>query len=63
MPIYEYECEKCHEKFEMFRSITENDNDVACPRCGGKQTKRVISSFATTGTDCGGHAEASCGGG
>ena len=47
MPIYEYECLKCKERFELRRRITDNDNDIRCPRCGAEKPQRVISAFST----------------
>ncbi|HEY87854.1 MAG TPA: zinc ribbon domain-containing protein [Dehalococcoidia bacterium] len=55
MPIYEYECKKCGERFELLRSIKDNDNDIPCPKCGKESPKRLLSSFGTTssvGTSC-----------
>ena len=46
MPIYEYECRKCGEKFELRRSIAENDSKVECPKCGTEDPRRVFSVFA-----------------
>lgn len=40
MPIWEYECTLCGEKFQDFRSST--DPDPLCPKCNGK-TKKLIS--------------------
>jgi putative FmdB family regulatory protein len=47
MPIYEYECEKCGERFECFRSIRDSDNEIQCPKCSSEHIKRVFSKFAT----------------
>jgi len=47
MPIYEYECERCGERFECFRSITAADSELECPKCGSEHPKRVFSTFAT----------------
>jgi putative FmdB family regulatory protein len=44
MPIYAYQCRKCGEKFEQFRSISSSDNEVACPKCGTKKPDRLIST-------------------
>ncbi len=44
MPIYEYRCRKCGEKFEMFRGIHDGNNGVECPACGEKDPQRVLSS-------------------
>jgi putative FmdB family regulatory protein len=42
MPIYSYHCRDCGEKFEQFRGIFDSDKEVACPKCGKKDPKRVI---------------------
>ena len=44
MPIYEYRCRKCGEKFESFRAISANDDNVECPKCGQKDSRRIISA-------------------
>ena len=47
MPIYEYECSKCGNKFEMRRGLTDKDASLKCPKCGAAQPKRVFSTFST----------------
>ncbi|MGB2800319.1 MAG: zinc ribbon domain-containing protein [Dehalococcoidia bacterium] len=47
MPIYEYECAKCGERFELRRSIADSDSDTKCPKCSAENTRRVLSVFAT----------------
>ena len=42
MPIYEYQCDRCHEVFEIFHKIDE-DCRVACPKCLGP-VKKLISA-------------------
>ena len=42
MPIYEYECKKCHSRFELKRSFGE-DGDANCPECRGKAC-RIFTS-------------------
>ncbi len=42
MPTYEYECQKCRHKFEVFQSMTAKPLDK-CPKCDGK-IKRLIGS-------------------
>ncbi|MBI3807440.1 MAG: zinc ribbon domain-containing protein [Nitrospirae bacterium] len=44
MPIYEYQCESCTDKFEVKQSM-KDDPLTACPRCG-KRVQRLISSPA-----------------
>jgi putative FmdB family regulatory protein len=45
MPIYEYECTKCGEKFELHRSMSDDDSNLKCPKCGKGQPKKVLSTF------------------
>jgi putative FmdB family regulatory protein len=40
MPIYEYECQKCHSRTEVFQKV--NDKPARkCPKCGGKLEKMI----------------------
>ena len=51
MPIYEYECKSCGEKFEAHRKITDSDSELQCPKCGKKQPQRIFSTFGTCSSD------------
>lgn len=52
MPLYEYTCGKCHEKFEeLVRSMSGGER-CKCPKCGSDQTARALSVFAV-GADSG----------
>jgi len=50
MPLYEYYCEQCQREVEVSMSISERDKGgVACPKCGGRQMRPLVSSvFAQT---------------
>lgn len=41
MPLYEFECLKCHLEFEEFSKIADRES-VRCKGCGGK-TKILLS--------------------
>jgi putative FmdB family regulatory protein len=45
MPIYEYECPKCGQKFELRCNIAESEKEAKCPRCGEEHARRAISVF------------------
>ena len=45
MPIYEYECSKCGERFEIRRSMADSDSETRCPKCGTENPQRVFSAF------------------
>ena len=46
MPIYEYICLKCNEKFTLLQSMYPADNNTECPKCSSREVKKVISSFS-----------------
>jgi putative FmdB family regulatory protein len=47
MPIYEYECLVCGEKFELRRGLNDSDAEIKCPECGEEKPRRVFSVFST----------------
>jgi putative FmdB family regulatory protein len=49
MPIYEYRCESCSEKFEVLTRFAERDAGQVCPACESTKTRVLVSSFAMTG--------------
>ncbi len=57
MPIYEYKCKNCGEKFEVL-VFSQTDNSIVCVKCGSENTERMLSSFASnmgtgsTGSAC-----------
>ncbi|MCC6446738.1 MAG: zinc ribbon domain-containing protein [Armatimonadetes bacterium] len=46
MPLYEYECAKCKERFTLLQGFSAAKTGYECPKCGMKETSRVWSSFA-----------------
>jgi putative FmdB family regulatory protein len=47
MPIYEFECEECGERFEEL--VAAGAEAVACPECGSERTRRLMSSVSPPG--------------
>ena len=45
MPVYEYSCRSCGEKFEAIRGILDDDKKAKCPNCGGDDLSKVFSPF------------------
>ena len=54
MPIYEYMCLKCNEKFSLLQTVKTSEKDTACPKCTSKDVKKVISSFCCSAGSGGG---------
>jgi putative FmdB family regulatory protein len=51
MPIFEYECRECGERFSILLSASKRDETEAsllCPLCGAKGPRRMLSAFAST---------------
>jgi putative FmdB family regulatory protein len=44
MPLYEYQCKKCHHRFEKIQKFSDA-SIKKCPECGGK-VEQVISAPA-----------------
>lgn len=60
MPLYEYRCTDCGATFEKFvRSMTA-EVDFVCPACQSSSVNKAFSTFATSGTNRGSTAAASC---
>ncbi len=45
MPTYEYACDACDHRFELFQSITA-DPIKQCPQCGKRKVRRLIGAGA-----------------
>jgi putative FmdB family regulatory protein len=52
MPIYEYLCRCCGNRFSLLRPMREADLIVPCPKCEAVETKRVPSVVAVRGAAC-----------
>ena len=45
MPIYEYVCLDCGQRFEALRSMRDADAPIPCQSCQGEHTSRELSLF------------------
>lgn len=47
MPIYEFECEKCHNQFVVVETFSEHELHLVhkCPKCGSTEVHQLISSI------------------
>jgi putative FmdB family regulatory protein len=46
MPIYEYRCDTCEERFEEFLSSSTKPAPP-CPKCGAENPTRLLSKINT----------------
>jgi putative FmdB family regulatory protein len=69
MPIYEFRCASCGEEFETL--VFARDARADCPKCGGTETRKLMSTFASKagekftpatggGSNCSGCASKNC---
>ena len=42
MPLYEYDCDGCGERFERLQSFADRES-VCCPACGSDDARRLLS--------------------
>ena len=46
MPIYEYECVRCHKRTSILTLRVSEKVDAACRHCGSAKLNRLMSRFA-----------------
>ncbi len=60
MPIYEYKCPNCGERFEVRQAMGEDGSSLSCPKCHAPSPERLFSSFFKSGSNDAGAMETSC---
>jgi len=45
VPIYEYRCLECGEKFEKLVHSMNSSLTIKCPKCAGAKVKKLLSAF------------------
>jgi putative FmdB family regulatory protein len=60
MPLYEYRCRRCGERFERLVRWNADPSEITCPRCSAAEPVRLISLPA--GVHTGGAAGLGVGG-
>ncbi len=58
MPIYEYTCKQCGQKFEQIISSSNTDKEVCCSNCQSTEVEKVIS--APAGLNIAGSSDSGC---
>ncbi|MCM8783333.1 MAG: zinc ribbon domain-containing protein [Candidatus Omnitrophica bacterium] len=53
MPLYEYECQDCKERFVVLIRKSEDENSVVCSKCASKRIKRLLSTFSASKSNSG----------
>jgi len=45
MPLYEYTCAKCGERFEIVSSHAGREDKAVCPACGSRAVTQIFGAF------------------
>jgi len=46
MPVYEYRCKNCNQKYEIFYKGKEDKEKIVCPKCSSRKNKKLLSGFS-----------------
>lgn len=49
MPIFEYRCQICGEKFDKLVRDSTDSSEIRCPKCQSQEVKRLVSLFGMGG--------------
>lgn len=49
MPIFEYQCQKCHHCFEQLVPAGQKESKPACPHCGAGEVAKLMSCINSLG--------------
>jgi putative FmdB family regulatory protein len=47
MPIFEYKCSVCNNKFEYLYKSSTVQEEILCPVCNSKKIKKLFSTFSS----------------
>ncbi len=51
MPVFDFKCKDCGEKFEKLIFKEEEIKNITCPKCGSKNIEKLLSGFRIGGTE------------
>jgi len=51
MPIYEYVCQDCNEKYEKLVRSFNTKIELTCPNCGSHHAEKALSVFGSLRSD------------
>jgi putative FmdB family regulatory protein len=47
MPLYEYACKNCGQRFEILQRMGEGAEGLECPGCGEHELEKQFSTFSS----------------
>ncbi len=49
MPLFEYKCSDCKNRFEVLHKSVNNIERVECPECHSTEINKLLSTFSAAG--------------
>lgn len=49
MPIFEFKCKECENRFEKIVFKPLDQVEIKCPKCGSKEVEKLISALGSIG--------------
>lgn len=53
MPVYDYKCNDCGNKYDIYFKVRENKEEIECPSCKSKSAKKLMTSASISGFSSG----------
>ncbi|MFA5271645.1 MAG: FmdB family zinc ribbon protein [Candidatus Omnitrophota bacterium] len=63
MPLFSYQCLKCLEKFDLLVGMSQERQDLKCPKCSSRDIEKQFALFSIAGGLSGHSSCGSCSGG
>lgn len=48
MPVFEYQCKDCNNKYDVYHKSSTNLSEIVCPSCGSEEHKKLFSAFSAS---------------
>lgn len=48
MPVFEYQCQNCGKKYDIYHRSLNSQEEVVCPECKSKESRKLFSSFSAS---------------
>lgn len=48
MPVFEYRCLDCNNKFDVFHKTQNLETEIKCPKCNSENSKKLFSAFSAS---------------
>ncbi|MBK6914670.1 MAG: zinc ribbon domain-containing protein [Ignavibacteriales bacterium] len=60
MPIFEYQCQECKTKFDVFHKSQNQTEKINCPKCNSDKSRKLFSTFSAAVSNSGSDSYGGC---